>query len=58
MGPKKPASAEVGKPTREKMTLEMKKEILQKYDGGKCIADIAREYSRNPSTISTIVAMR
>ncbi|XP_078248613.1 putative CENPB DNA-binding domain-containing protein 1 [Pogona vitticeps] len=58
MGPKKPVSAQVGKPTREKLTLEMKKEILQKYDGGKRIADIAREYGRNPSTIGTIVAMR
>ncbi|XP_078240217.1 putative CENPB DNA-binding domain-containing protein 1 [Pogona vitticeps] len=58
MGPKKPASTEAGKLTREKLTLEMKKEILRKYDGGKRIADIAREYGRNPSTIGTIVAMR
>uniref|UniRef100_A0ABM5GL52 CENPB DNA-binding domain-containing protein 1 n=1 Tax=Pogona vitticeps TaxID=103695 RepID=A0ABM5GL52_9SAUR len=36
----------------------MKKEILRKYDGGKCIMDISREYDRNPSTIGTIVAMR
>uniref|UniRef100_A0ABM5GL94 CENPB DNA-binding domain-containing protein 1 n=1 Tax=Pogona vitticeps TaxID=103695 RepID=A0ABM5GL94_9SAUR len=58
MGPKKLASAQVGKPTREKIALEMKKEILRKYDGGKRIVDIAREYGRNASTIGTIVAMR
>ena len=58
MGPKKPASAQVGKPTREKITLETKKEILQKYDGGMRIVDIAREYGRNASTIGTIVAMK
>ena len=58
MDPKKPASAQVVKPTREKITLEMKKEILRKYDGGKRIVNINREYSRNASTIGTIVAMR
>nr|XP_020634084.1 tigger transposable element-derived protein 1-like [Pogona vitticeps] len=58
MGPKKTASAQVGKSTREKVTLEMKKDITRKYDGGRCIADIAREYSRNASTIGTIMANR
>ena len=33
MGPKKPASAEAGKVTKEKITLEMK-EITRKHDGG------------------------
>nr|XP_020671309.1 tigger transposable element-derived protein 1-like [Pogona vitticeps] len=55
---KKPASAEVGKPTRGQITLEMKKEIIRQYDGGKRIVAIAREYGRNSSTIGTIVAKR
>uniref|UniRef100_A0ABM5EJG8 CENPB DNA-binding domain-containing protein 1 n=1 Tax=Pogona vitticeps TaxID=103695 RepID=A0ABM5EJG8_9SAUR len=58
MGPKKTASAQVGKPTREKVTLEMKKEIIRKYDGGRRIADLAREYGRNALTIGTIVSKR
>ena len=33
----------------------MKKEIIQKYEEGKQIIDIAREYSKASSTIATII---
>ncbi|XP_034987686.1 tigger transposable element-derived protein 1 [Zootoca vivipara] len=60
MGPKKaaPAEAEAGKRTKEKITLEMKKEIIRKHNGGVRVTDLAREYGRNPSTIATILKMR
>ncbi|XP_060135422.1 tigger transposable element-derived protein 1-like [Zootoca vivipara] len=60
MGPKKaaPAEAEAGKRTKEKITLEMKKEIIRKHDGGVRVTDLAREYRRNPSTIGTTLKMR
>ncbi|XP_066471611.1 uncharacterized protein [Tiliqua scincoides] len=58
MGPKKAAPAEAGKRTKEKITLEMKKEIIRKHDRGMRLTDLAREYGRNPSTIGTILKMR
>ncbi|XP_078242892.1 putative CENPB DNA-binding domain-containing protein 1 [Pogona vitticeps] len=58
MGPKKAASAEAGKMTKEKITLEMKKEIIRKHDGGMRVIDLTREYRRNPSTIGTILKKR
>ncbi|XP_077784200.1 putative CENPB DNA-binding domain-containing protein 1 [Podarcis muralis] len=58
MGPKKTAAAVAGERKKEKVTLEMKKEIIQKHDGGMRVTDIAREYGRNPSTIRTILKMR
>ncbi|XP_072845574.2 E3 ubiquitin-protein ligase RAD18 isoform X3 [Pogona vitticeps] len=58
MSRKKAAPAEARKRTKEKITLEMKKEIIRKHDRGMRIVDIAREYGRNPSTISTILKMR
>nr|XP_034987575.1 tigger transposable element-derived protein 1-like [Zootoca vivipara] len=58
MSPKKAAPAEAGKRTKEKITLEIKKEIIQKHDGGMRVRDLAREYGRNPSTIATILKMR
>ncbi|CAI5790600.1 transposable element-derived 1-like [Podarcis lilfordi] len=58
MGPKKTAAAEAGERKKEKVTLEMKKEIIRKHDGGMRVTDLAREYGRNPSTIGTILKMR
>ncbi|XP_033029529.1 tigger transposable element-derived protein 1-like [Lacerta agilis] len=58
MGPKKTAAAESGERKKEKVTLEMKKEIIWKHDGGMRVTDLAREYGRNPSTIGTILKMR
>ncbi|XP_053252052.1 tigger transposable element-derived protein 1-like [Podarcis raffonei] len=58
MGPKKTAAAEAGKRKKEKVTLEMKKEIIRKHDGRMRVTDLAREYGRNPSTIRTILKMR
>nr|XP_020636897.1 tigger transposable element-derived protein 1-like [Pogona vitticeps] len=58
MGPKKAASAEARKMTKEKITVEMKKEIIRKHNRGMRVTDLAREYRRNPSTIATILKMR
>ncbi|XP_053241211.1 tigger transposable element-derived protein 1-like [Podarcis raffonei] len=58
MGPKKTAAAEAGERKKEKVTLEMKKEIIRKHDGGMRVMDLTREYGRNPSTIGTILKMR
>uniref|UniRef100_A0A670HNZ1 Zinc finger and SCAN domain-containing protein 23-like n=1 Tax=Podarcis muralis TaxID=64176 RepID=A0A670HNZ1_PODMU len=58
MGPKKTAAAEAGERKKEKVTVEMKKEIIRKHDGGMRVTDLAREYGRNPSTIGTILKMR
>ncbi|XP_060136021.1 uncharacterized protein LOC132592793 [Zootoca vivipara] len=55
MGPKQ-AAAE--KRTKEKITIEMKKEIVRKHEDGMRVTDLAREYGRNPSTIGTILKMR
>nr|XP_034969527.1 tigger transposable element-derived protein 1-like [Zootoca vivipara] len=55
MGPKQ-AAAE--KRTKEKITIEVKKEIFRKYDDGMLVTDLAREYGRNLSTIGTILKTR
>ena len=40
---------------KEPITIAMKKEIIQKYEEGKRIIDIAREYSKASSTIAMII---
>nr|XP_053643175.1 tigger transposable element-derived protein 1-like [Cherax quadricarinatus]XP_053643176.1 tigger transposable element-derived protein 1-like [Cherax quadricarinatus]XP_053643177.1 tigger transposable element-derived protein 1-like [Cherax quadricarinatus]XP_053643178.1 tigger transposable element-derived protein 1-like [Cherax quadricarinatus] len=55
MGPKKASSANpAGK--RVKITMEMKKEIIAKYESGVRVSELARLYTKPQSTISTIVA--
>ena len=44
-------------PKRAPITFEMKKEIIQKYEEGKQIIDIARKYRKASSTIATIIKM-
>nr|XP_053640973.1 tigger transposable element-derived protein 1-like [Cherax quadricarinatus] len=57
MGPKKASSAN---PTgiRVRITIEMKKEIIDKYESGVRVADLARLYKKPKSTIATIVGNR
>ncbi|KAJ7303346.1 hypothetical protein JRQ81_012289 [Phrynocephalus forsythii] len=53
MAPKK--AAESGKMRKEKILLEVKKEIIQKHQEGARVIDIAKRYGKNPSTIVTIL---
>ncbi|XP_003740386.1 tigger transposable element-derived protein 1-like [Galendromus occidentalis] len=44
--------------TRRKLSIETKKEIIAKREGGRKISDLASEYRVNKSTIATIIANR
>ncbi|XP_069161518.1 tigger transposable element-derived protein 1-like [Procambarus clarkii] len=52
---KHPAKAGVCKGKKEAITVEVKKEIIAKHERGIRVVDLAREYGRAPSTISTIL---
>nr|XP_045587806.1 tigger transposable element-derived protein 1-like [Procambarus clarkii] len=52
---KQPAKAGVCKGKKEAITVEVKKEIIAKHERGIRVVDLAREYGRAPSTISTIL---
>ncbi|CAH2306934.1 tigger transposable element-derived 1-like [Pelobates cultripes] len=56
MAPKK--AAEAGKRKKEMILLEDKKEIIRKHEGGMRLTDLAKEYGRSASTISTILKMK
>lgn len=59
MGPKK-ASASAGgeKRKKEPLSLEIKKEIIAKYERGVRVSDIAKQYGRSMSTISTVMKQK
>ena len=40
---------------RKMMTIEIKQEIIEKHERGAKVSDLAKHYSRNTSTISTIL---
>jgi Mor family transcriptional regulator len=40
---------------KKAITIEKKKEIVQKYESGFCVTDLANMYSMSKSTISTIL---
>ncbi|XP_069158736.1 tigger transposable element-derived protein 1-like [Procambarus clarkii] len=52
---KQPAKAGVCKGKKEAITVEVKKEIIAKHERGIRVVDLAREYGRALSTISTIL---
>ena len=56
MGPKKQAKESVNK--REMITLEIKKEIIQKHERGVSVSDLSRMYNKASSTISTILKQK
>ncbi|XP_031613593.2 tigger transposable element-derived protein 1-like [Oreochromis aureus] len=59
MGPKKlSASDSSEKKKRKGLSMETKREIIDKYEQGVKLSDIAREYGRNPSTIGTILKQK
>ena len=59
MGPKK-ASASAGgvKRKKESLTLELKKEIIAKHERGVRVSEIAKQYGRSMSTISTVLKQK
>ncbi|XP_075210241.1 putative CENPB DNA-binding domain-containing protein 1 [Lycorma delicatula] len=58
MDPKvKDKTGEKKKP-KKMISMEAKHEIIAKHEGGVRIIDLANEYGRNPSTISTIIKQK
>ncbi|XP_028656937.1 tigger transposable element-derived protein 1-like [Erpetoichthys calabaricus] len=55
MAPKKIKKAGSSAVIRQRPTIELKKEIIAKYERGMRVSDIAREYGMSKSTISTIL---
>ena len=58
MGPKGKDKATEKKKPKKMITMEAKHEIIAKYERGIRIIDLAKEYGRNPSTISTIIKQK
>nr|XP_020452715.1 tigger transposable element-derived protein 1 [Monopterus albus] len=55
MKKKKKVEKDGGKKKKEMITVEVKKEIIQKHERGMRVADIARFYNKSTSTICTIL---
>ncbi|XP_066444151.1 E3 ubiquitin-protein ligase ZFP91 isoform X1 [Eleutherodactylus coqui] len=58
MGPKKVSRDSSTSKKNARNTIELKKEIIAKYESGIKIAEIGRMYGKSPSTISSIVAKK
>ena len=58
MGPKAKDKAGDKKKPKEMISMEAKHEIIAKHERGVRIVDLANEYGRNPSTISTIIKQK
>ena len=46
------------KKTRQVLSIETKQEIIEKYEKGIRLVDLAKQYGRNPSTIGTILKQK
>ncbi|XP_069193678.1 tigger transposable element-derived protein 1-like [Procambarus clarkii] len=55
MSPKLLAKYSVVKRKKDTVTVDLKKEIIEKHERGVCVTDLAREYGRSSSTICTIL---
>ena len=55
MGPKKDSDKGKAKRKNVRTTIELKKEIIAKYESGVRITDLARQYQMPNSTISTFL---
>ena len=55
MGPVKKKATNVDCKKKEMITAEVKKEIIEKYERGIGVADIARFYNKSTSTICTLL---
>ncbi|CAM1306297.1 Uncharacterised protein r2_g1601 [Pycnogonum litorale] len=60
MGPKKASASGSSGEKRKKVTLslELKQEIIEKHERGVRVSDLAKQYGRNMSTISTIIKQK
>lgn len=58
MGPTKSPKAVSHLKKKDRNTIELKKEIIEKYERGMKIVEISRLYNKPPSTISSIVAKK
>ncbi|XP_071977828.1 methionine aminopeptidase 1D, mitochondrial isoform X1 [Engystomops pustulosus] len=55
MGPKKKVETKMFKKKKEVITMEVKKEMIEKHEAGMRVSDIAKLYSKSTSTICTIL---
>ena len=58
MAPKKVTEKSGEKKKRALLSIETKQEIIEKYERGMRLSDLAKEYGRNPSTIGTILKQK
>ena len=58
MSPKKVIDKSGEKKTRQVLSIETKQEIIEKYEKGIRLVDLAKQYGRNPSTIRTILKQK
>lgn len=58
MSPKKVIDKSGEKKTRQVLSIETKQEIIEKYEKGIRLVDLAKQYGRNPSTIGTILKQK
>ena len=58
MDPKVKDKAGEKKKPKKMISMEVKHEIIAKHERGVRIIDLANEYGRNPSTISTIIKQK
>ncbi|XP_045609751.2 tigger transposable element-derived protein 1 [Procambarus clarkii] len=58
MGPKKINSKVQPKRKHVKMTIEQKQEIIRKHENGMRVVELATQYNKSQSTISTLIAKK
>ena len=58
MGPKAKDKGDEKKKPKKMISMEAKHEIIAKHERGVRIIDLAKEYGRNSSTISTIIKQK
>ena len=58
MGPKKVTEKSGEKKKRALLSIQTKQEMIEKYERGMRLSDIAKEYGRNPSTIGTLLKQK
>lgn len=58
MGPKKVSAKNKAEKKKRMMCIELKKKIIEKYDQGVRVVDLAKQYDRSTSTICTILKQK
>ena len=54
MGPKKESGKDSGEKKKRMMSMELKREIIEKHERGMRVNDLARQYEQSTSTICTL----